>query len=152
MVWIPEYVPAKMDGIARMTKAIIGGNKPMPNNKPKSVISPNVGRARAAPVMATTKPANLPVWPIDQPAGIAMTAAMATAMPLYCRCSRLRPNRSLPASFQVEPLVSQVKVSWIKFMPHASAIASITYLPQQGCHRMTRLDTQQGQNREEYRR
>src|SRR5699024_861690 len=144
MVWIPEYVPAKMDGIARMTKAIIGGNKPMPNNKPKSVISPNVGRARAAPVMATTKAANLPVGPIDQQAGRAMTAAMGTAMPLYCKCSRLRPNRSLPASFQVEPLVSQVKVSWIIFMPPDSAMASITYLPEPGCHRLPRPDPASG--------
>ena len=49
-------------------------------------MSPSEGRARAAPDRKTANSRPRPVWPMNQPAGIAMSAAISTEPNVKARC------------------------------------------------------------------
>ena len=78
MAWMPEYAPARIDGIARMTNAANAamGRCTTPTRVMSRSIRPNDGSARAAPAMPTAISLPLPVCPMRYPTGMAIADAM----------------------------------------------------------------------------
>ena len=73
----------------------------------KKMSSPIVGNARSELAMLATTAVPLPVWPISNPIGSPMTAAMTRAIREYCRCSPMRVGDAFGAA----PVVDAVSQS-----------------------------------------
>ncbi len=76
----PAYAPARIDGIASRTKVMTAASvvRRTPRSSTSRMRRPNDGMARAAPEIATAMSRPLPVWPMSQPRGTAMIAAITT--------------------------------------------------------------------------
>ena len=79
--------------MARSTNVMIAasGMRSTPSSSTSSTMSPNEGIALAAPATATATSRPLPVWPMSQPSGTAITAAITTETRVKYMCW---PNRT----------------------------------------------------------
>ncbi len=84
----PAYAPARIEGMASRTNAATAASvlRLTPRSRTSSTMSPSEGRARAAPARKTANSRPRPVWPMIQPIGMAMTAAISTEPKVNARC------------------------------------------------------------------